>query len=223
MKVGESTLDQYTPEFGETLRSSYPSRETLEFLMRRRSVIAKNLSEPGPSAPEIQAMLSIGARVPDHGKLAPWRFVLFQGGARQDFGELLANRWNALHSDCSEEVLKLERNRFVRAPLVVAVVSDAAADHKIPEWEQHLSAGAVCQNLLLAANALGYAAQWITEWYAYDPVILDSLGVRDNQRIAGFIYVGSAADNPQERKRPKLDALVTDWASDLVNHARDRA
>ncbi len=211
MPSNSEFVDLYTPEFGATLPPAHNSKQTLELLLQRRSVVAKNMAEPGPSDEEITTLLTIAARVPDHGKLAPWRFILFQGDRRLDFGELLRARWLALHPDASEEILSIEKNRFVRAPLIVGVVSTVLENHKIPEWEQQLCAGAACQNMLIAANALGYAGQWITEWYAYDGEIASALGLVASERIAGFIYIGTAQEAPQERKRPSLEDRVSTW------------
>ena len=189
------------PEPGEPLAPARPSTETLELLARRRSTVAKTLTGPGPDAAQLDTLLKIGARTPDHGKLFPWRFVVFEGEARARFGEVLEARLRELEPDGPEERYALERNRFLRAPVVIAVISDVTENHKIPEWEQVLSAGAVCQNLLIGASAMGFAAQWLTEWYAYDRVTKKALGLDPGERVAGFIYVGSAASDPEERKR----------------------
>ena len=145
--------------------------------------------------------MRIAARVPDHGKMAPWRFVLFQGEERAYFGEVLAKIW-ASENEPDESRQALEAQRFLRAPLVIAVVSRVLEKHNIPEWEQILSSGAVCQNLLIAAQAMGYGSQWLTEWYAYHPQVKDTLGLRSGERVAGFIYIGSTEDEPVERVRP---------------------
>ncbi len=156
-------------------------------------------------------MLRLAARVPDHGKLFPWRFLVFAGAARARFGEVLAARWLALVPDAPPEILAAERARFLRAPLVVGVVSRSVSGTKIPEWEQQLSAGAVCFNLLLAAQAMGYAGVWLTEWYAYDDGIAQALGLAAGERIAGFIHIGTARDAPPERERPDMGKLVHVW------------
>ena len=197
------------PEAGDTLTPARPSAETLDLLARRRSTVAKNITEPGPTADQLDALLKIGARTPDHGKLFPWRFVVFEGAARERFGEILEARLRELEPDGPQERYDLERQRFVRAPVVIAVVSDVTENHKIPEWEQVLSAGAVCQNLLIGASALGFAAQWLTEWYAYDRVTKKALGLDPGERVAGFIYVGSAAVEAEERKRQA--PRITRW------------
>lgn len=197
------------PEPGEALAPANPSLDTLTLLARRRSTVAKNMAEPGPDAVQLETLLRIGARTPDHGKLFPWRFIVFEGEARARFGGLLESRLRELEPDGPEERYELERNRFLRAPVVIAVISDVAENHKIPEWEQVLSAGAVCQNLLIGASALGFAAQWLTEWYAYDQVVKTALGLAPNERVAGFIYVGSAICDAEER--PRKAPRVSRW------------
>lgn len=197
------------PLLGETLAPAHPNAETLNLLARRRSTLAKNLGEPGPSADQIETLIGIGARTPDHGKLFPWRFIVFEGEARAQFGEILEARFREIEADAPPERFDLERNRFLRAPLVIAVISDVTENHKIPEWEQVLSAGAVCQNLLIGASALGFAAQWLTEWYAYDRTIKTALGLAPGERVAGFVYVGTATCDAEERKRKS--ARVERW------------
>lgn len=183
--------------------------DALQLLKTRRSVKPMELTGPAPSAAEIDTLLTIATRVPDHGKLAPWRFILFEGDARRAAGEKIAAIFKADRADATPEQIEFERNRLARAPLVIAVVSRAAPHVKIPEWEQQLSAGASAMNLVHAAHAMGFAASWITEWYAYDRRVLDALGVAANEKIAGFVHIGRPAKPPEERDRPKLDALVT--------------
>ncbi|WP_300529381.1 nitroreductase [Maricaulis sp.] len=190
------------PAPGERLAPTHPSQETLGLLTRRRSTPAIGLSEPGPDSEQIDHLLGIAARVPDHGKLAPWRFVVFEGEARESFGRILGKIWAAKTPEASEEQIAFEANRFTRAPLVIAVISKVTEKHAIPLWEQELSAGAVCQNLLIAASAMGFGAQWLTEWYAYDADAKDALGLRSGERVAGFIYIGTAENEVVERKRP---------------------
>ena len=183
----------------------------LDKMALRRSVVANALAEPGPSEDELAQILKIGARVPDHGKLEPWRFVIFRDEARQEFGAELARIYKMNDSDAGEERLELEGARFLRAPVVVCVVSSLKESPKIPEWEQRLSSGAVCQNILLASSALGFSAQWITEWYAYDEAVGVLLGLRPGEQVAGFIYIGSAKEPPQERARPDMGKIVHHW------------
>lgn len=183
----------------------------LKHLLARRSVSANSLLAPGPDAGELKIMLTAAARVPDHKKLAPWRFILFEGDARARFGERLASICAAAEPDASAARLDIERNRFLRAPLVVAVISRHTPHPAAPEWEQTLSAGAVCLNLLHAAVAMGYAGNWITEWCAYNADVFQALGLADNERVAGFVYIGTARDTPTDRERPDLAAIVTRW------------
>lgn len=189
------------PAPGDRLAPARPSAETLALLASRRSTTAKAMSEPGPSPEQTETLIRLAARVPDHGKLFPWRFIVFEGEAREKFGELLEARLREIEPDGPLERYVLERNRFLRAPLVVAVVSDVTENHKIPEWEQVLSAGAACQTLLIAASAMGFAAQWLTEWYAYDRLVKTALGLASGERVAGFIYIGTATEDPEERPR----------------------
>jgi nitroreductase len=185
--------------------------QPLDLLLARRSVLAANMQPPGPSAEDLRAILTAGARVPDHARLVPWRFVLFEGEARSRFGEVLKRAVARREPDAGAGRLETERARFERAPLVIAVISAVRADVRIPEWEQVLSAGAVCMNLLHGAHALGYAGQWLTEWYAYDDEVAAALGLGDGERVAGFVYIGSAAEAPAERARPDLDEIVSRW------------
>jgi nitroreductase len=193
------------PAPGERLAPSHPSEETLNLLSRRRSTPAIGLSEPGPDSAQLEQLLGIAARVPDHGKLAPWRFIVFENEARESFGRVLGKVWAARTPDATEEQIAFEANRFNRAPLVIAVISKVTEKHAIPVWEQELSAGAACQNLLIAASAMGFGAQWLTEWYAFDQNVKDALGLRSGERVAGFIYIGTAENEVVERKRPQAE------------------
>ena len=185
--------------------------DTLELLAKRRSVVANNMAGPGPNADQLEQLLTLAARVPDHGKLAPWRFIIFDGDARSRFGELLASRYAELNPDAEQKLIDFERGRFERAPVVVAVISGPQPHPKVPEWEQVLSAGAVCQNLLVGATAMGFASQWITEWYAFDTRIHEALGLEAHEKVAGFVYLATATEPPGERARPVLSELVSRW------------
>jgi nitroreductase len=182
---------------------------TLGLLLSRRSGSAKAMKEPGPSPDQLRTILAAGARAPDHGKLAPWRFILFEGEARAEIGRLLAECTKESEPQASDERVALERGRFLRAPVVVGVVSRVREGIPIPEWEQVLSAGAVCENMLVASHALGFVANWITEWYAYHPRVKERIGLKSGERIAGFIYIGTSAAPLEERVRPDLDSLIT--------------
>ncbi|WP_203292056.1 nitroreductase family protein [Maricaulis parjimensis] len=201
------TLDFPAP--GERLAPHHANQDTLQLLSRRRSTVALAMSEPGPSQEEVEQLIGIASRVPDHGKLAPWRFVVFQGEARTQFGQVLGKVFKAKNPEATDEQVAFEAGRFERAPLVIAVISSVTENHKIPEWEQILSAGAACQNLLIAASAMGYGAQWLTEWYAFDRDVKSALGLGSGERVAGYLYVGSASDEPVERVRPRPQ--VSHW------------
>src|SRR3954465_10182195 len=187
--------------------------EALDLLRTRRSVKPVEMSGPGPGAAEIDALLTIASRVPDHGKLIPWRFIVFEGDARLKAGERIAAGFKRKDPDATGEQIAFESARLARAPLVVAVVSRAGPHVKIPEWEQVLSAGAAAMNLVTAAHALGFAANWITEWYAYDRRVLDALGLAASEKIAGFVHIGRPARPPEDRPRPPLGEIVTRFGS----------
>ncbi|MGB7285539.1 MAG: nitroreductase [Salaquimonas sp.] len=173
-------------------------------MQNRRSVPAKTMAGPGPSVEEIQQMALIASRVPDHGKIAPWRFIEYGEAAKKRLGDLLLNR--ALEKDpaMNEELREVERTRFSRSATVIALIS-APQDHpKVPKWEQQLSCGAVGMNWLIAANAFGYDAQWLTEWYAFDESVKKALGARPDEQIAGFIHIGTRTMPKTERARPDL-------------------
>ena len=189
---------------------------TLSFLQTRRSVKAADMPEGRPDEATLKSILSAGLRVPDHGKLAPWKIVIIDGDARRDFGEqvlrpaFLKNQ----RSDAPESTLDLEAARFERAGVVLAVLSTPTVPHKIPLWEQHLSAGAVCQNIVVAAQSEGYATQWLTEWTAFDPDVKAALGCQsDDDQVAGLIYIGGKLTNTEDRPRPDYDAVVSRWSS----------
>jgi nitroreductase len=183
--------------------------DALQLLTTRRSFKAVELAGPPLAAAEIDTLLTIASRVPDHGKLAPWRFIVFEGEARRSAGAAIAAAFRAKYPDAKTEQLEAERERLTRAPLVIAVVSRAGPHVKIPEWEQVLSAGAAAMSLILAAHALGYGANWITEWYAYDRGVLDAFGLASHERIAGFIHIGRAPGPPEDRPRPPLHEIAS--------------
>jgi nitroreductase len=183
--------------------------DAVELLSTRSSFKAAVLAAPGPSAGEVDKMLTIASRVPDHGKLMPWRFIVFEGDARLAAGAAIAAAFRAKYPDAKPEQVEFEGKRLAQAPLVIAVVSRAAPHVKIPEWEQVLSAGAAAMNLVLAAHALGYGANWITGWHAYDRGVLDALGLAPHERIAGFIHIGTPTGPVQDRPRPPLAEIAT--------------
>lgn len=186
--------------------------EMSEFLLSRRSVVVRNMAEPGPNDADLEKILRAGMRVPDHGRLTPWRFQIIRGDAREKMGEILAEAFQKANPDCIEEQVEIERERFLRAPLVIAVISRVTPGHKIPEWEQVLSAGAACQNMLTSALSMGYAAQWITEWYAYNDDVKAALGLEPGDQIAGFLYLGTMTEAPTDRARPEYEEIVSEWA-----------
>ena len=182
--------------------------ETLDLLARRRSVPPKFLAAPAPSPTEIDRLLTLASRVPDHGKLTPWRFVVIGPKTQARFAEALVEFTRADNPDANDEMLQRERERF-QSPLVIAVISTAKPHPKIPEWEQELSAGAACMNLVTAATAMGYGASWLTGWQSYDPRFLALLGLRDGERVAGLIHLGTPKETPADRPRPTLEEIVT--------------
>ncbi len=186
--------------------------EALALLQARRSVKPDMLLAPGPSPEELDTILTIAARVPDHKKLVPWRFVVFEGERRARMGEVFAEACKAEEKEPpSAARLDMERGRFVRAPVVVAVVSRVVPRPGAPEWEQILSAGAAAFALCVAANALGFGTSWITEWIAYSPRVRAALGLAESERIAGFVYIGTPKEKPADRDRPNLSDIVTRW------------
>lgn len=186
-----------------------PAPQCLDLLLSRRSGSAKAMTGPGPSAEQLREILACGARVPDHGKLAPWRFIVFDGDGRARMGALLADAVQRTEPDASPERLAIEHNRFLRAPVVIGVVSRVREGIPIPEWEQVLSAGACCMTMVIAAHAMGFVANWITEWCAFHPLVREGLGLKSGERVAGFIYIGHPAAPLEERVRPDLDSLIT--------------
>lgn len=179
------------------------------YLETRRTIPANAMTGPGPDRDTIQKMLTLATRVPDHGKLAPWRFIVFRNHGRDRAGARLAETALRKEPDMPAERREQEETRITRAPVVIAVVSTAGDHPKIPEWEQVLSAGAVCLNLFMAANAYGFAANWLTEWISYDTEALEILGVEPGERIAGMLHIGTPGLPPSERPRPDVDSLTT--------------
>ncbi len=187
--------------------------EIIDFLLARRSVPVAMIGEPGPDPDELRQILTVGARVPDHGKLAPWRFIVFQGEARLKFGACLAKAFADENPKADQAQIDEERKRFARAPVVIGVIASPGEHFKIPEWEQLLSAGAVCQNILSASLGLGFGAQWLTQWPAYSAGVARYLDLGEAERVAGFIYIGTADTAPSERARPDLGEIAEFWDS----------
>ena len=186
------------------------SQEFLQYLLTRRSSKLASLSAPGPTHEQTETILKIASRVPDHGKYAPWYFIVLEGDARFQAGNLLKQAYKTENPDAADAKLDLEAERFLHAPLVIAVVSRIKYG-KHSQWEQILSAGAACMNLCLAANALGYGTNWLTEWYSYSPDFKKSMGLDDRDHFAGFIYIGTQTEANEERERPDLENIVTYW------------
>ena len=194
------------PLFGEAAPIE-ASPQTLAFLARRRSASAVNLAAPAPGGDDLATLLRLAARVPDHGKLSPWRFVVLRGDAKARFVSGLETI-AAARPDAPKLLAKL--GKIKAPPLTVAVISRVQPG-EIPEWEQRLSSGAVCMTLIIAAQAMGYGANWITDWYAYDADAQRLLGLRDGEQVAGYVHLGTSTEPPLERVRPELAAVVEDW------------
>jgi nitroreductase len=187
-------------------------QETVDLLLRRRSAKAAMLGEPGPIPSQLETILTAASRVPDHKKLEPWRFIVFEGEARATFGRVLLKACLAEEKETPSAMrLETERTRLLRAPTVVAVISRVTSNPGAPEWEQVLSCGAACFSMCLAANALGFGTCWITEWYSYSPAVRAGLGLAANERMAGFVYIGTAKEQQPDRERPQLGKIVTRW------------
>lgn len=191
---------------GDALPLPVPSEEMRQRLATRRSAPAQSLTEPGPSETELEQILNLGARSPDHGKLFPWRFVILSPEARGRIAERLAPM-AARQPDPGKAAKVLMK--LTAPPVTVLVISTPIPGHKVPVWEQELSAGAVCMNLEHAAGALGYSASWITDWYSYDPEAVALFGVGEGERIAGFIHLGTLIEPPLERPRPDMASKIS--------------
>jgi nitroreductase len=194
--------------------SPIPTKETalqdaIELLKLRRSVKPREMNGPGPSPAELETILTVGARVPDHGKLTPWRFIVFEGDARVRAGEVIAKVFALKNPQAAPADIEIEKHRLTDAPLVIGVVSFTKPHPKVPPWEQELSAGASAMNIVTAATALGYGACWLTGWFAFDRDVLDGLGLKADEKLAGFIHIGTASTSNEDRPRPALSEIVT--------------
>lgn len=183
----------------------------VDCLKTRRSVGMAFLGDPAPTDAEIEEILTIGTRVPDHGKFAPWRLVLIQGDDRQAIGDRLAEIAKRKRPGIDEASLDMERRQFLPAPLTIGVIYSPKPNPKAPELEQLLSAGTVCFNLCNAAFALGYGASWVTRWFGFDPDAQAMLGARGGERFVGFVHIGTASATPDDRDRPALADVVSRW------------
>ena len=186
------------------------SDDVYRYLQTRRSCPLKLMGDMAPSKQEIEDILSVASRVPDHGKLFPWHFIVFEGDKRKDIGDILKEAYLLEEPDATEAKLELEAERFLRAPLVILVVSRVRPAKK-PVWEQILSSGAACYNLCLAANTRGYGTNWLSEWYSFNPLFKEKIGLDARDHIAGAIYIGNVESMPEERPRPVLDKIVSYW------------
>lgn len=199
------------PRPGETIASARPGQEVREFLALRRSAGKRTLCAPGPSAEGLENIIKIACRIPDHRRVAPWRFIVFSGDARNEFNQKAVMIQQQETPGIGEAALAETAAAFTRAPVIVGVVSSPDPTHKTPVWEQELSAGAVCYNLLLAANASGWAGCWLTEWLCYSPGIAGLMGLGKTERLAGLLYFGTASCDPQERMRPDIPSKISHW------------
>jgi len=183
--------------------------DALELLKTRRSVKPREMTAPGPSPAELETILTIGARVPAHGKLAPWRFIVFEAEARVRAGDIIAGVFAKKNPNASPAEIEVEKRRLTDAPLVIGVVSLTKTHPKVPAWEQQLSAGASAMNMVTAATALGYGACWLTGWFDFDRDVLDGFGLKSDEKLAGFIHIGTPSKPSEDRPRPVLSDIVT--------------
>ena len=191
--------------------------DAIDLLKTRRSIKPRDMSGPGPSPAELDTILTIGARVPDHGKLAPWRFIVFEGDARVRAGEVIAKVFARKNPNATAAEIDVEKRRLTDAPLVIGVVSFTRPHPKVPPWEQELSAGASSMNIVTAATALGYGACWLTGWFAFDRDVLDGLGLKADEKLAGLIYIGTPS---KPERRPPAPGAVRYRDAVLASSAR---
>jgi nitroreductase len=183
--------------------------DAIDLLKTRRSVKPREMISPGPSPAELETILTIGARVPDHGKLAPWRFIIFEGDARIRAGDIIAGVFARKNPNASPAEIDVEKRRLTDAPLVIGIVSFTKPHPKVPPWEQELSAGASAMNIVTAATALGYGACWLTGWFAFDRDVLDGFGLKADEKLVGLIHIGTSSKPSEDRPRPVLTDIVT--------------
>ena len=183
--------------------------DAIELLKARRSVKPREMTGPGPSPADIETILTIGSRVPDHGKLTPWRFIVFEGNARARAGEIIARVFAGKNPGAAAADIDIEKRRLMDAPLVIGIVSFTRPHPKVPAWEQELSAGASAMNIVTAATALGYGANWLTGWFAFDRDVLDGFGLKADEKCVGFIHIGTPSKASEDRPRPPLSDIVT--------------
>ena len=192
--------------------------EAIDLLLNRRSVVVDKMTEPGPSDADVKTILTAGMRVPDHALCMPWRIQVVHKEGQKALGELYVEIYKRENPDAEERLVEIERNRPQRAPIMLAVTAQPNMEKaaRIPLMEQKLSGGALCMNILNAANALGFASQWITQWPAYHPEVKKALGHSPDTEIIGFIFIGTPAEPPKERVRPDFDKIVSEWRGNPV-------
>ncbi|MEM9173310.1 MAG: nitroreductase [Pseudomonadota bacterium] len=185
----------------------------IDFMLKRRSVLAGSMIEPAPSDADLNTILSIATRVPDHAKLTPWHIQVLHKPGQQALADVYRDAFVKANPEANDVLVKSAHERLTRSPLVLVVSCQPRAEkfEKIPHIEQQLSAGAVCSHILIAAGALNYAAQWLTGGPAYEPAVKQALGMSEDCDIVGFIHLGSKADEPRERPRPELETVVSEW------------
>jgi nitroreductase len=187
--------------------------EAIDLLTNRRSVLVRHMSGPGPSQDELNRIIEAGMRVPDHGKIGPWRIQIINKAGQAALGDLCAELYKEEHGErANDKMVEFERERPGRAPVLLAVTSRIEVPHNIPELEQRLSGGALCMNILNASHALGYGAQWLTEWPAFNDAVKKMLGHDPSVDIIGFIYIGTPTQEPKPRNRPDIEAVVSEWS-----------
>ncbi len=188
------------------------SQAVIDFLLSRKSPPISQLREPGPDDAQIDLMIRVATRIPDHGLLEPWRFILYRGAARARIGEFFAKRAGEREGALSEQRIAQEQARFTRAPLVIGVISSPKAHERIPEWEQFLSGGNAAYSLVLSAHALGFGANWVSNWYADDAPSRTFLGLAPHERVIGFVHIGTYQTKIPDRPRPDPSAIMTEYS-----------
>ncbi|MCR9122693.1 MAG: nitroreductase [Phyllobacteriaceae bacterium] len=186
--------------------------DVLSFLERRKSVPLSQFRGPGPDEQTLRRLIGIAARVPDHGRLEPWRFIIYRPEHGERIGAALAELALSRNPEMREDELDRERKRLSRAPVAIGVVSTAAEHERIPVWEQFLSAGAAAMTLVTAATAHGFAVNWVTGWYSDDAEARAILGLSPDERMAGIVHIGDYDTTVPDRPRPDIDALISDYA-----------
>ena len=184
----------------------------IDFLLSRKSAPIAELREPAPGDDEIATLIRVASRVPDHGRLTPWRFIVYRGEARHRIGDMLAKRAEEREGPLPDARVEQEKARFSRAPLVIGVIHCPRDNPKIPRWEMLLSGGAAAMNLVLAANALGYSTNWITNWYSDDEEGRRILGLAPDERVIGFVHIGTFSGDAPERPRPEVETLISEYS-----------